>query len=207
MLRYPLRGVEIVTDADLKTAEQIKETLAATIYAHWKALLVQGVIMIVLGMLAISLPHIATMTTELLIGWLLLFGGALRIVSVFRARKAPGAMWSMLIAVLVSILGLVLVAQPLQGALTLTIVLIGLFIFEGFAALFISLDFKRHVGNWGWVAFSGVVSLVLAFMIWRGLPATASWAIGLLVGINMVMGGVSIAMMALAAHKTRPNKR
>ena len=79
-------------------------------------------------------------------------------------------------------------------------VLVVVFLAEGAAAIFIAVDFRRHLTSWGWTLFSGLVDLVLAYLIWQGWPATADWAIGLLVGINMFMFGLSLAMTALAAR-------
>jgi uncharacterized membrane protein HdeD (DUF308 family) len=110
-----------------------------------------------------------------------------------------------LTAILALVLGLLLVARPLEGVLTLTMVLVVVFLVEGVAAILIALDFHRHLHNWGWILFSGLVDLVLAYLIWKGWPATADWAIGLLVGINMFVLGLSLAMTALAARAIGPH--
>ena len=79
-------------------------------------------------------------------------------------------------------------------------VLVFIFVAEGVAGILIALDFQRHLANWGWTLVSGLANLVLAYLIWRGWPATADWAIGLLLGINMFMLGLSLTMSALAAR-------
>ena len=99
-----------------------------------------------------------------------------------------------------AVLGLLLVLRPLQGVLTLTIVLAVIFAIEGFGAILISLDFRRHLRNWGWTLFSGIVDFVLVYLIWQGWPDTAAWAIGLLVGINMFFFGLALTMTAIAAR-------
>jgi uncharacterized membrane protein HdeD (DUF308 family) len=93
-----------------------------------------------------------------------------------------------------------LIAQPLQGVLTLTMMLIALFILEGVVALFMAFELRKHMQNWGWTLFKGVIDLWLAFLIWSGWPGSATWAIGLLVGINMLFFGISLAMNAFAAR-------
>ena len=97
-------------------------------------------------------------------------------------------------------LGLFLIFRPLQGAVTLTILLVAFFVVEGVAAVLISLEFRKHLRNWSWTLFSGVVNLILAFLIWQGWPSTAAWVIGLLVGINMLFVGLSLVMTSIAAR-------
>ncbi|MBT5415439.1 MAG: HdeD family acid-resistance protein [Rhodospirillaceae bacterium] len=180
--------------------EALRKTAAAAIRAHWKIFFAQGLVMTVLGILAVALPNIATLAIEILIGWLLFIGGLFRVLSVLRARGAPGFWWALLTALLALALGLLLIAKPLEGVLTLTMVLVAVFVAEGIAGILIALDFRRHLSNWGWSLFGGLSNLVLAYLIWQGWPATADWAIGLLVGINMFMLGLSLVMAALAAR-------
>ena len=97
---------------------------------------------------------------------------------------------------------LLLLVSPLQGALSLTLVLIAFFVVEGVASIMFALDHKRELsGQWGWMLFSGLVDLVLAVLILTGLPGSAVWAIGLLVGINMIFGGWALLLLALGARK------
>ena len=89
----------------------------------------------------------------------------------------------------------------MSGALSLTILLVVFFIIEGGASIMFALDHKRELsGQWGWMLVSGVIDLVLAAFIFAGLPSTAAWAIGLLIGINMVFGGSALIAMALHAR-------
>lgn len=183
-----------------ETIDRLRAAAAAAMQAHWKMFLAQGVIMMALGLIAVALPHIATVAIEILIGWLFFVGGLFRLLTVLRAPRVPGYWWSLLTAVLALALGLLLIVQPLEGVLTLTMVLIVIFVAEGIAAIVIALDLRQHMRNWGWTLFSGAVDLVLAYLIWQGWPATADWVIGLLVGINMFVLGLSLAMIALAAR-------
>jgi uncharacterized membrane protein HdeD (DUF308 family) len=118
-------------------------------------------------------------------------------------RNAPGFWWSLISAALGVLVGGVLLARPMSGAFSLTIVLVAFFIIEGVASIMFALDHKRELsGRWGWMLVSGIIDLVLGAMILAGLPSTAAWAIGLLVGINMVFGGTALIGMALHARKT-----
>ena len=123
-----------------------------------------------------------------------------RALFVWHARHAPGFVWSLLTAVLSVVLGLILVLRPLAGVLTLTMVLIAFFIVEGVASIIGAFQHRDHLRSWGWVLFSGIIDLVLAFLIWDGWPSSADWAIGLLVGINMLFFGLSLVMTSLTAR-------
>jgi uncharacterized membrane protein HdeD (DUF308 family) len=182
----------------------IQSRLAAAIHAHWKLFLAEGIVMMVLGLLAIAVPEVATLAITIFIGWLFFIGGIFRTISVLQHRTMPGFVWSLLIAVLAILLGLILIARPIAGVLTLTIWLIVFFIVEGIAAIFLAIEHRRHLPSWGWVLLSGLVDLLLAYLIWDGWPSSAAWAIGLLVGINMVFVGLSLVMTALAARTMAP---
>jgi len=188
----------------LSGLDGIQRRLAAAIHAHWKLFLAEGIVMMVLGLLAIAVPEVATLAITLLIGWLFFIGGIFRTISVVQHRAMPGFVWSLLTAVLAILLGLVLILRPIAGVLTLTIWLIVFFIIEGIAAIFLAIEHRRHLPSWGWVLLSGLVDLLLAYLIWDGWPSSAAWAIGLLVGINMVFVGLSLIMTALAARTMAP---
>lgn len=194
-----------MVDSSSPQLEQIQRKFAEAIQAHWKLFLIQGIVMMLLGLIAVALPNIATLAIAIFIGWLFLIGGVVRALSVWRARAAPGFGWSLATALLAIVLGLILVLRPLEGVLTLTMVLIALFIIEGVAAIVIALEFRRHIRQWGWTLFNGIVDLVLAWLIFQGWPSTAAWAIGLLVGINMLFLGLSLTMTALAGRAMRPS--
>jgi uncharacterized membrane protein HdeD (DUF308 family) len=186
--------------SDMTDLEGLRRQLALTIHAHWKLFLAQGIVMMVLGFLALALPNIATLAIEIFVGWLFFIGGIFRAVSVWHSRQAPGFAWSLLAAVLSIVLGLILIFRPMAGVLTLTMVLVAFFIVEGIASIIGAIEHRRHLRSWGWVLFSGIVDLLLAYLIWQGWPSSANWAIGLLVGVNMLFLGLSLVMTALAAR-------
>jgi uncharacterized membrane protein HdeD (DUF308 family) len=192
-----------MVDSSNPQLEQIRRKVAEAIQAHWKLFLIQGVVMMILGLIAIAVPNVATLAIAIFVGWLFLIGGTVRVLSVWRARSAPGFAWSLVTALLAIVLGLILVLNPLEGVLTLTMVLIALFVVEGVAAILIALEFRRHIRQWGWTLFNGIVDLVLAYLIFQGWPSTAAWAIGLLVGINMLFLGLSLTMTALSGRAMR----
>jgi uncharacterized membrane protein HdeD (DUF308 family) len=181
--------------------DQIQRAVASSLHEHWVMFLVEGIILVVLGLLAIVVPPIATLAVEILFGWLFLVSGVVGLVTTFWMRQAPGFWWALLSAVLGIGAGIVLLAWPLSGVLSLTLVLIVFFTIEGVATVMYALEHKRELsGRWGFMLVSGIVDLILAAIIFAGLPGTAAWAIGLLVGINMIFGGSALIAMAMHAR-------
>jgi uncharacterized membrane protein HdeD (DUF308 family) len=188
----------------LPDLEGVRRQLASAFHAHWKLFLAEGVIMMALGLLAIAVPEVASVVITIFIGWLFFIGGIFRTVSLLRHRNMPGFVWSLITALLAIALGLILLLRPVAGVLTLTLALVVFFILEGISAILLAIEHRRHLPSWGWVLFSGLIDLLLAFLIWDGWPSSADWAIGLLVGINMVFLGLSLIMTALAARTLAP---
>jgi uncharacterized membrane protein HdeD (DUF308 family) len=177
-----------------------QSALAKSIHDHW--LLAEGIVLTILGLLAFLIPPLATLGVTIILGWLLLVSGTMGLMTTFWARQAPGFWWSLISAVLGIGAGLVLLASPVSGAISLTLVLIVFFVIEGIASIMYALEHRqRPSGRWGWMLFSGIVDLFLAGMILAGLPGTAAWAPGLLVGINMIFGGAALVAMALHSRK------
>jgi len=180
---------------------RIQAAVSSSLHAHWQLFFFEGLVLLCLGVAAIVLPLIATVAVEILIGWLLLISGIVGLIATLRMRHAPGFFWSLVSAILAIAAGLVLLRWPLSGALSLTVILTAFFVVEGVASIFYALEHKRELtGRWAWMLVSGALDLILGGLIFLGLPATAAWAIGLLVGINMVFGGSSIMSMALLAR-------
>ena len=179
----------------------IQRAVATALHDHWKLYLAEGIVLLVLGAIAILVPPIATLAVTILLGWLFLLSGVFGLFTTFMMRHAPGFWWSLVSALLGIVVGVLLLARPISGALSLTLVVIAFFIIEGAASIMFALDHKRELsGRWGWMLMSGIVDLVLAALVFGGLPSTAAWAIGLLVGINMIFGGSALVAMALHAR-------
>jgi uncharacterized membrane protein HdeD (DUF308 family) len=186
--------------------DRLQSTMAGALHAHWRLFLTEGIVLLVLGLLAIVVPQIATIAVEVLIGWLLLVSGIVGLIATLRMRAAPGFWWSMLSAVIGIAAGVVLLRWPLSGAFSLTVILTAFLVIEGVSSILFALEHKRELsGMWGAMLFSGIVDLCLAGIIVAGLPGTAAWAIGLLIGINMVFGGSALIAMALHARNLAPS--
>ena len=185
-------------------ARQIGSALARTVRHHWVLFLSEGIALLVLGMLAIFLPALASLAATVLFGWILLLSGVIGLIATLRARHAPGLWWSLLSALLGIAAGALLLGWPLQGVLSLTAVLIAFLLIEGILSIFYALEHRRGLsGRWGWMLASGVVDLALGGLLLAGLPGTAVWALGLVIGINMLFGGWALILMALAGRAHR----
>src|SRR5580658_4108327 len=181
-------------------AGDIGRAVQSAIRAHWTLFLIEGIILVILGIAAIILPEVATLAFTLVIGWLFLISGGVGLVTTFWMRNAPGFWWALVSALISIAAGIVLIRWPINGTVSLTLVLIAFFVIEGVATIMYAIDHKTQLSSrWGWMLASGVVDLILAGIIFAGLPESATWALGLLVGINMVFGGTAMIGMALAA--------
>jgi uncharacterized membrane protein HdeD (DUF308 family) len=188
--------------------EKVRGAIEQSIREHWKLFLIEGIVLVLLGIAAIVLPPLATLAVTILFGWLFLISGVFGLITTFAARNAPGFWWSLISAVLGIIVGAMLLIWPIGGTLSLTLVLIVFFTVEGIASIMYAIEHRRQLtGQWGWMLASGIVDLVLAAIIFVGLPGTAMWALGLLVGINLVFGGSALIAMALHARNSAPAAR
>jgi len=179
----------------------IERAFESAIREHWALFLIEGIVLLVLGIAAILVPMVATIAFTILIGWLFLISGVVGLITTFWMRRAPGFWWSLLSAVIGIIAGVLLLRWPITGSVSLTLLLASFFIVEGVASIMYAVEHRNQLsGRWGWMSVSGVVDLILAAIIIAGLPGTALWALGLLVGINLIFGGVAMIGMALAAR-------
>ena len=185
-------------NADL---DKLRSSVTRSLHAHWRLFLAEGIVLLILGLLAIVVPQIATIAVAVFIGWILLVSGAVGLIATFRMRSAPGFWWSLISAILGIVAGILLFRSPVSGALSLTVILTVFLIIEGIVSILFALEHKRELsGRWGAMLFSGLVDLFLAGIIIEGLPGTAAWAIGLLIGVNLVFGGTALIAMALHAR-------
>jgi uncharacterized membrane protein HdeD (DUF308 family) len=183
----------------------VEQRVETALRRHSTYFLIEGIVLILLGAAAIAVPLIATLAFTIFFGWLLLISGFVGLVSTFSLRPAAGFWWSLLSAILALAVGFLLIAKPGNGAVSLTLLLIVFFIIEGFSSIVFASEYRRNLsGRWGWMVASGVVDIILAALIFLQLPSSAFWAIGLLLGINMVFGGASLIVLALDAKKLLP---
>jgi uncharacterized membrane protein HdeD (DUF308 family) len=166
--------------------------------SHRWLFVVEGVALVLIGITAIALPTIATLAFEIFVGWLLLLSGFIGGATTLSNRRSAGFVWSLVSAIVAIIAGVVLLRWPLSGAVSLTVILILFFLLEGFASIMFALAHRRNqTASWRWMFASGLIDLGLAALILTGLPGTSIWAIGLLLGINLIFGGSALLTMSV----------
>src|ERR1700736_323481 len=155
---------------------RLQSEMSAAVREHWKAFLIEGILLVILGLAAMILPPLASLAVTIFLGWMFLISGVAGLALTFWARQMPGFWWSLISAALAVVAGLILLARPIQGVLTLTIVVGAYFLAEGVATIMYALEHRRE------------------------LSGSAEWAIGLLAGVNLLFGGATLIGMALAAR-------
>ena len=167
----------------------------------WKWLLASGILAVVAGIVAIAIPAAASVTIELFIGWLLVFSSGFQLIDAFAPpRTASRVIVRMAYAALFLAAGIYLLVAPLEGTFTLTVALAAFLIAFGLVRLYVALRGRDEPGA-GLVALSGVAGVVLGVLIAVELPSSADWAIGLLVGVDLMFYGFSAVWTALAGRE------
>jgi len=155
-----------------------------------------GILLIVLGVIAIAFPFVTTIATKIFLGWLFLIGGIVQIVHAFSAKGWSEFFLDLLMGVLFLIGGGWLAFFPLTGIVTLTIFLAAMFVVQG--VIEIAMAFRmRPLDGWVWMLLAGLVALAVGVLIFMQLPSSATWAIGLLVGINLLMTGWAYLLLPM----------
>ncbi len=168
--------------------------------AHWKSILFEGILFVILGVLALSVPAAFAIAFELVIGWLFLIGGTIQLYRSIQSNKAPGFWWSILSALLAMVFGILLVFHPLQGLVALTAIIAAYFLVEGVVKIFFAIS-VQNFANWGWLLLSGILSIVIALIVFSGWPYSAMWFIGILMGVYLIINGIAFIMIATRAHQ------
>ena len=158
-----------------------------------------SVLMIVAGILAIALPMAAGIAINVLVAWLLVFSGCTHLVFAWYTRSAGGLLWELLVGVLYIFIGVYLLVHPVAGLLSLTLALAIYLFLEAVLEFALGLKLRPLPGS-GWLLLDGIITLILAVMIWRAWPSSSEWAIGILVGVSMLFSGTSRLMLSLAAR-------
>lgn len=166
---------------------------------HWKWLLALGVIALIGGLFAILVPVVASISAAILAGWALMFGAVSRLFAIFRADRTSERLTHLALGLLYLVAGLYLLLFPVSGTITLTIVLVAYFLASGTVQL-VSAVQSWSGQNSAWRVFLGLLAIVLGLLIWADLPSSATWAIGLLIGIQLLFAGTDLISIALTAR-------
>jgi uncharacterized membrane protein HdeD (DUF308 family) len=161
---------------------------------------VWGVLLIIFGMAAVASPFLAAVAVNGVIAWLIVMAGVIHVIVAFHAFRAGSMLWKLLVGLAYVFFGGYLITHPSLGVASLTLVLASLFLVEG--VLNIALFFQmRSVQRSGWVLADGIITLLLGLMIYTQWPSSSAWAIGTLVGVSMIVSGITRVMLSLAVRK------
>ena len=162
--------------------------------------LVLSIALIIFGVLAIALPMVSSIGVVTVIGWLVVFAGAAQLVYAFQSTGIGPFLWKVLVALIYIVAGGSLIAHPIVGVAGLAL-LLGIFLCAEGVADVVAYFVTRKSGSSLWMLVDGIITLILGFMIWNQWPSSSVWVIGPLVGISMVMTGMTRLMMTLAFRK------
>lgn len=159
-----------------------------------------GVLLIIFGMLAIGSPLLAAVALNAVIAWLIVLAGVVHLVLAFHTHGAGGVIWKLLVGVAYLCFGAYLIMHPVLGVASLTLVLASLFLIEGILNIVLCFKMRPMQGS-SWVLVDGIITLLLGLMIYLQWPSSSAWAIGTLVGVSMIISGVTRVMISLAVRK------
>jgi uncharacterized membrane protein HdeD (DUF308 family) len=159
-----------------------------------------AVVFIILGIMAILEPAVAGLAVTILVGWLLIFGGVTHLIATFSGGGAGSVIWHVILGIVYVAGGIYYLTHPLLGLGTLTLLLAGI-VLLGAVLEFIAYFHTRSKNGSGWLLLNGLITLFLGVLIWVHWPSSSVWAIGTLVGVNLLMTGISRLMLGMAARK------
>jgi uncharacterized membrane protein HdeD (DUF308 family) len=159
-----------------------------------------SVLIIMAGILAIIVPPVSGIAVTILVGWLLIFSGSAHMAYAWHGRSGGGILWGILLAILYIVAGGYILLHPMAGLASLTIVLAIYLLLESALEFILSFLLRPLPGS-GWLLVDGIITLILAIMIWRTWPASTEWVIGTLVGISLIFSGVARLTISTAARR------
>jgi uncharacterized membrane protein HdeD (DUF308 family) len=162
--------------------------------------IVWGVSLVVLGMVAIASPFLAAVAVNALIAWLIVLAGGVHLFLAFHAHGAGSLIWKLLVGIAYVCFGIYLIAHPVLGVASLTLLLGSLFLVEGILNVVLFFRMRPLHGS-SWVLIDGIITLLLGLMIYMQWPSSSAWAIGTLVGVSMIISGVTRVMLSLTVRR------
>jgi uncharacterized membrane protein HdeD (DUF308 family) len=162
--------------------------------------IVLSVLMITAGVMAIGVPMIAGVAITALVAWLLIFSGLLHLAFAWRGGRAGAVLWEILLGIVYGAIGFYVLANPVAGLASLTLAIAIYLLIEGVLEFVLSFQLRPLPGS-GWLLVDGIVTLLLAVMIWSTWPSSAVWVVGTLVGISMLFSGITRLMLSMAVRR------
>lgn len=184
------------------TMNNMHQAVRDTVRVHSGLFLAQGILTTLLGVAAVIWPQISTLAVDLYVGWIFLLSGAVGVVMMFFAPNVSAFLWTLLTTALSLFVGVVLVWHPVEGAVSLTLLLVAFFITEGIYQIAAAFSYRTvFPDSWSWMLSSGIADVILAMVLIAGWPSSANWALGLIVGVNLITSGVATIVVASAARR------
>jgi uncharacterized membrane protein HdeD (DUF308 family) len=176
-------------------AAALREAMRETVKRYSLWYLIQGILLVVAGVLALIYPFIASVAIVFLLAWILIVIGILQGIGLIGASNVPHYWLQLISAVLAILIGVLLLRSPDSGLLIMTVLLIVYFMVEGIAKVIFALTI-RPFPNWGWVLGSGLVGILLALILWANMPLTSDWVLGLMLGVLLICEGAALTYLA-----------
>jgi uncharacterized membrane protein HdeD (DUF308 family) len=167
---------------------------ASTVSILW------GILLVIFGVLAIGMPLVAAIALTGLIAWLIVLAGVVHLILGFRAHGAGNLIWKVLVGIAYIVFGVYLLTHPVSGVASLTLLLASLFLVEGILDIILYFSMRAMRGS-AFVLLDGIVTLILGLLIYVHWPSSSVWAIGTLVGVSMIMSGLTRIMLSMAVRK------
>jgi len=161
--------------------------------------LVLGVILVILGFIAVGRSVSVTLASMYFFGWLLVIGGVVEAVQAFWQRQWGGLFFNLLSGVLYVVVGFMVLGNPGAGAVALTLLIALFFLIAGAFRIIVALTMRFP--EWHWLLLNGAITLLLGLLIWKQWPSSALWVIGLFIGIDLIFTGTAWVMLSLAARR------
>ena len=159
-----------------------------------------SILLIMAGLFAILIPAFSGIGVTIIFAWAMIFSGITHLIFAFKTHTTGGVIWELLVGAIYLFTGVYLLLHPLDALIVLTLILAVYLVFEGIVEIIQSFQLRPRHGA-SWLLFDGIITLILAIMIWRSWPASTVWVIGTLVGISMIFSGFSRLMLSLAAKR------
>ena len=182
-------------------AQALREATREVVRRYSTWYLIQGVLMVLAGIVALIYPFVSTVALVLVLGWLLILSGIVQGISLIGAQNVPNFWLQMVSVVLSIIVGVLFLRRPGEAVVTLTLLLIVFFMVEGFAKLLFALTI-RPLPNWGWVFASGIIGILLSFYLLANVTTAAVWLLGVLLGILLIFEGVALSSLAWQVRRS-----
>lgn len=183
-------------------AVQAVEDMKAKIQENWGWFLVLGVALVIGGIILIAAPLATSIAVTFLIAAVFIIGGLVQVYNAFKTQGTSSFLWNLITGIIAVIGGILIYVNPIVGAFTLTLLLAAIFAAQGISQILLAFKLKPHEG-WVWVLVAGIVSLAAGVMIWIDLPGSATWALGLIAGVSVLVNGWSYIAIALAARASK----